>query len=145
MRAERWPALGCNVKVVLNVRDLGGHLSVAARATGATLTMRLQRGAKVTRSFRWLPTPYSEKAQMVRGKAMPLALYGCEAVPCAECALNGFRTAILDTISPASTLRSPALAFSVASVGPDLDPVIQVFVRRAVMLRRMCCKRRRHD
>jgi hypothetical protein len=73
---------------------------------------------------------------MIRVKILAAALYGVASSHCPDAAVNGLRSAIVDTIVPKSTLRSPCLAFEVGSCGEDLDPSIQIFVRRGVEFRR---------
>ena len=66
----------------------------------------------------------------------PKALYGIEAAPCTEAKLDKLRTAIVDTIGPNSTLRSPEMVFLAATDGDDLDPIAQVASLRLTAMRR---------
>ena len=50
------------------------------------------------------------------------------------------QAAIVDAIAPSCTLRSNALVFWMCSRGSDLDPVVEILVRRVILIRRMKCK-----
>jgi hypothetical protein len=73
---------------------------------------------------------------MIRMKILAAALYGVASSHCSDAAVNGLRSAIVDTIVPKSTLRSPCLAFEIGSCGEDLDPAVQIVARRGVEFRR---------
>ena len=76
--------------------------------------------------MRWLPHTYDEKAEFIRGKALPKALYGGEVAHCNETAVKTLQTAIVDVVAPTTALRSPSLVLALLSRGDDLDPVVNL-------------------
>ena len=89
MREHTWRRLGEKVKVVSDVRDLGAHLNLAEnRRIATTLTGRMRKTASVADKLKYRKAPYTKKAQIVRGKLLTKALYGCALAPANEAALG---------------------------------------------------------
>ena len=80
--------------------------------------------------------PYEVNTKVVRCAKLLEALYGFEVAPANEYSLRTPRTSISKTIAYTTSQRSADLTFAVASYGPDLDPDIHIFSRRAVAFRR---------
>jgi hypothetical protein len=80
--------------------------------------------------------PYEKKAKILRSAKIPKALYGCEVAPVNETALRTLRTAVSRTLTFTTEHRSADLTFATASHGPDTDPEISIFARRAMAVRR---------
>jgi hypothetical protein len=131
-----WDGILTNLDVVLDARDLGAHLNTSAQIKAPTMTKRLQEAGDMVIKIRRLPHGYEGKAHFIRSKALPKGLYGCEASHINKQAIDHLASNIVDTIAPHSTLRSPALVFSTSSGGNDLDPQVEVLVRRALATRR---------
>ena len=72
------------------------------------------------------------------------ALYGCEVAPANEVSFRTLRTSISKTIAYTTSQRSADLTFAVASYGPDLDPDVHIFSRRAVVFRRYITRNEEH-
>jgi hypothetical protein len=96
LRNHKWRRLGRNVPLRRDMRDLGGHLNTAERRTyGTTLTDRMRKTAESVRALQKRRAPYKAKAELIRTKQLPKALYGCETAPVNESALKKLQTKIL--------------------------------------------------
>ena len=77
---------------------------------------------------------------MIWAKKMPSTLYGCEATPVNETALRVRRSSSVRYMTYTTVRRSADLVFAMASEGSDLDPDINIFVRRVAAARRYLTK-----
>ncbi len=68
---------------------------------------------------------------------VPKGFFGCETSPINESAMQKMRTSIANVLTYVANQRSTDFTFSVASDKTDLDPDIEVYVRRAALLRRV--------
>ena len=132
----KWEGIDDTLAVVLDARDLGAHLNTAALAKAPTLTKRLKQASATVLKIRRLPHTYAQKAHFIRTKALPQGLYGCEASHINQQAMESLTVCIVDTIAPHSSLRAQALVFDTASAGNDLDPQVEVLIRRSLATRR---------
>lgn len=55
---------------------------------------------------------YRAKAELIRAKQLPKALYGCETAPANESALKTLQTRIMDTLTFTTARRSVGLTFA---------------------------------
>ena len=76
-----WQELGAKVEVVLEARDLGGHLSTKAMLGGSTLAKRMRKATAYCYRLAAMPWSKQAKQRVVETLIYPLALYGCEAAP----------------------------------------------------------------
>eukprot|EP00969_Alexandrium_andersonii_P221577 9786421-Alexandrium_andersonii.AAC.1 len=76
------------------MRDLGTHLSLGQRAVGTTLTRRLEAAADCAIAIARLPADQQHKMRLVKGKAIPMGIYGAAAAPCPKKQLAHFRSVI---------------------------------------------------
>ena len=106
------------------------------RFYGTTLTNRMKKTTEEVEVLNRMKAPYGKKAMIIRAAKIPKALYGCEVAPANENALRRFRTSITKTLAYTTEQRSADLTFATCSFGPDLDPDIHIFTKRAVALRR---------
>ena len=129
--------IGGKVPVMTDMRDLVGHLNtVANRAYGNTLTTRMRNTVDSLRVLRHKKAPYTAKAEIIRAKQLPRALYGCETAPVNEGVLKKLQTAIVDTLTLTTTRRSADLTLTVASHGTEVDPDVNIFRNRVLGTRR---------
>ena len=116
-----------------DIRDLGAHLNTAANmAYGTTLTTRMRKTADRIKYLQVEKAPYKAKADLIRAKKLPKALYGCETAPVNEGALKRSQTVIVDTLTFTTTRRSVDLTFAVAPHGIELDPDVAIFKNRVL-------------
>ena len=94
------------------MRDLGAHLNAATnRAYGTTLTNRMRKMADGMKNLQMKKAPFKAKADLIRAKKLPMALYGCETAPVNEGALRRLQTAIVDTLTFTTVRRPVDLTF----------------------------------
>ena len=81
-----------------------------------------------------------KKAEMIGAKKLPMALFGCELAPVNEGAMRTLRSAFASCLTYTTTRRSLDLTFAAGSIGPDVDPDIEVVSRRLAAVRRSMAK-----
>ena len=141
LREYKWRCINSTLTVVNDCRDLGAHLNLSAVwKTGATLTNRIRRGVAYAKKLVYAKAPFFKKAVVLRGKVLPMSLYGCETCPVNEDALQELRSAFADTVSVNTCRRSVDLTFCVASYGEDIDPDLDIVYRRTAAYRRNVTK-----
>ena len=140
LRTHIWETTKTLIKVVIHARDLGSHLNTTANMCSPTLNHRIREAIEIVNKIGWTGFSMDIKAMLIRTKAIAKALYGVEASPYNRQTMQSLRVAIANVIAIKSRLRSIDLAFATAMLGNDLDPEIVVFVRRALLLRRMLVK-----
>eukprot|EP00969_Alexandrium_andersonii_P130613 5775332-Alexandrium_andersonii.AAC.1 len=71
-----------------------------------------------------MPAGPEQRARLLHGKALPQAIYGCEASPISGRAMQRLRTSFADALVNRSwRLRAPSLTFA-AFGRTSLDPLI---------------------
>ena len=80
---HHWRAVDTTINVIMNTRDLGGHLSTQARLNGSTLTKRIRRATTIASKLSCMPWDFEAKHKFVESLVFPLGLYGSEACPAA--------------------------------------------------------------
>ena len=81
----------------------------------------------------YIKTPYKHKQTVVRGKLLPMGLYGCEVAPANEAVLTRFRAAIASVVAFTTKRRSVDLTFAVAADKGDLDPVMLIYAGEGLL------------
>ena len=141
LRRHKWRLLGTVVPVANDGRDLGFHYNaLASRMTGNTLTQRMKATVVSAEKLKRLPVNTGVKAETIRAKLLPKALYGAELAPVSEAAMRSLRAKIADVLSPATVRRSVDLVFALAAGPKNVDPDIDVVVRRFAAARRAMVK-----
>ena len=125
------------ILVILHVRDLGAHLNASAgKQVGTTLTSRMRETTKSVIRFGKMKAPYEKKAAVIRTKLLPKGLYGCETAPVNESAMRTFRSEVANAVTYVTKRRSLDLTYVVASHGTDMDPEVEIYVRRVNSFKR---------
>ena len=123
--------------MVNNCRALGAHFNATGgKMAGTTLTQRRRTTARSTGRLKKTRAPYEKKVAIMRGKKLPMGLFGCEVAPVNEGAMRMFRSAIASRIAFTTSLRATDLTFATGSRDRDVDPDIGVVCRRALGIRR---------
>ena len=73
---------------------------------------------------------------MVKGKILPMGLYGCEVAPLNEAVLTRFRGAIANVVTFTTSRRSVDLTYAVTAGKGDLGPDVEICKRRVTALGR---------
>ena len=103
---------------------------------GSTLTSRMRETTRSVVRLGKMKAPYPRKTAVVRTKMLPKGFYGCETAPINESAMRTFRSEVVNAATYTTKRRSTDLTFAVASNGNDIDPEVEVYVRRIIGLRR---------
>ena len=104
---------------------------------GTTLTTRMRETAASMKSLDHMNAPYDMKEQVIRAKMVPKGLYGCETAPINEAAILKLSSTIANALTYTTKRRSVDLTFAIASGKTDLDPDVEVYARRVVLMRRV--------
>ena len=67
---------------------------------------------------------------------LPTALYGCETAPINEAVMRTFRSEVVNAAAYTTKRRSLDLTYAISSHGADIDPEIEVYVRRVSSFKR---------
>ena len=140
LRTHVWEPIGSTVLFVLHARDLGSHICTATRMVSPTLTARLRAAVDIVRRISRTSFSREMKAHLIRMAGLAKGLYGIESSQCCETDMQILRGAIANAIGPKSRARSIDLTFATANLGKDLDPMVEMVIRRGKMLRRMAIK-----
>ena len=138
--AHYWMELQSKVKVALEARDLGGHLSTTARIGGATLAQRMRKARVFAHRLACFPWGWKAKRQVVETLIYPMALYGCEASPINDSDMAKLATAVAKAIGPYSQNSSTILAGLLLTPGRNLSGDFAVLNRSFSLLRRIVAK-----
>lgn len=123
------------------MRDLGAHLSIFGKLAGHTLNERFRKVMDVIYKTGRLPLTFAQQTSLIRPNVLTAALFGCESAPFDDAPLIALRAAIVRVIGPSKTCTSNDLAFSPSSYRIDIDPLVQILVRKVVLMRRVLAKR----
>lgn len=137
LRTHKWRRIGTAILVILHVGDLGAHLNIAAaQMVGSTLIARMRETTRSVIRIRNMKAPYARNAAVIRTKMQPKGFYGCETAPVNESAMRTFRVEVVNAVTYTTRRRSTDINFAVASNGSDIDPGVEVYVRRVNGFRR---------
>ena len=137
---HEWPNIKNVIKVMDDARDLGAHLCATKAVHSSTLKERFLNATRSAETLNALPMDRLHKARAVRSHILPKALYGCEVSSVAKENIDKLSTAILKNINPAKGLRSRDFSYSFCSNGQDLDPALNILLKRIMAFRRGIAK-----
>ena len=110
--------------------------SLVNKTNGETLTDRIQKAAGCAEMMGYIKTTYQNKRTVIKGKILPMGLYGCEVAPVNEVVLTRLRGVIANVITFTTKIRAVDLTFAVTAEKGDLDPDVEICRRRVTALRR---------
>ena len=131
---------GAVAKVVTTVRDLGTQLNVGKRNLGTTINSRFEAGANMAEKLKRLPFPRPKKMLIVKMLILAKALYGTEAAPASQDRINHLNSTIIKATGYKSKFICTALAHDGMLVDDDLDPRLNMIVRKCTLMRRIVAK-----
>lgn len=131
-----WKHTGGKIPVKMHAKNLGAHICLTNTWCNPTGRDRLRKATTSVKKAQHIRVHYVHKIQLIRANMLPMGFYGCEASELPDQELSQLRSASIDTISNGSPHRSNDLVFATAE-GDDLDPEVQVFVRRIAAIRRV--------
>ena len=141
LRDTWWPVVGSTSEVVDSFRYLGSHMNVAGRGRNTTHTARVVKAVVTTSRVARLPVPLEDKAQVICIKVLPAALYGTETYDCPDSTVAKLLTTIARAVSAAGNRKDIDLVYAEAAGAKDIDPTTQLFVRKALAIRRVVGKK----
>ena len=110
--------------------------SLVNKKDGKTLTDRMQKAAGCAEMMGYIKTTYQNKRTVIKGKILPMGLYGCEVAPVNEAVLTRLRGTIANVITFTTKIRAVDLTYAVTAEKGDLDPDVEICRRRVTALRR---------
>ena len=141
LRLRSWRRLcGTRIQVKCAFRDLGTHINLGMRQAGATINDRMKAACSTAERIVNLPMTNAKKQRILRGLTLAKALYGTEAAPPSCTAIAHLRAVMVDALGFRGHFTCAELAFQVSQVAGELDPLINIFVRRATLLRRIIAR-----
>ena len=121
-------------------RDLGTHVNLGMRQVGTTINDRIKAACSTAERVINQPMSNAKKQRILHGLTLAKALYGTEAAPPSCSAIAHLRSVMVDALGFRGHFTCAELAFQVSQVAGELDPVINIFVTRATLLRRMIAR-----
>ena len=122
------------------MRDLGASLNTTFVNNTSLSRQRLQDAAQVLLRIAHLPFSMAHKIRFAMSCAHSRGLYGCEAAPVDESALGHHASILLQVVGTHNTMHARSLILSFCGGPPTLDPYVEIFTKRILMLRRVWIK-----
>ena len=122
-------------------RYLGAHLTTRHSPTSATLDTRLEKALTQLKRLRYVPADVEAKVGIILAKTYAAALYGVEAAKVQPAKLAKRAAAVVNAFRGKNTNRNTDRFYTtLTGDAKDLDPVVQIYGRRALQVRRTCSK-----
>ena len=102
----------------------------------ATPTSRKRETTRSVIRLGKMKAPYPRYTAVIRTKILQKGLFGCETAPANKSAMRTFRSEVVNAATHTTKRRSTELTSAVASNGSDIDPEVEVYVRRVHGFRR---------
>ena len=135
-----WQELGAKVEVVLEARDLGGHLSTKAVLGGSTLAKRMRKATAYCYRLAAMPWSKQAKQRVVETLIYPLALYGCEAAPIYDSDMAKLTAAVAKAVGFYTHSSSNLMTAMLSAKGRNFCGQFTVLNRSLALLRRIIYK-----
>ena len=136
-----WEEIGAFINVQMDFRYLGTHLSTQVVRRHTTLAARAQKALSQLHRLKYVAASPQSKAKAIRTKIYPGLFYGIEVNDLSERQLASISAAVIDVFAGRNDNHDADWFYATQSIGGDLDPTVQVLLRRALELRRCVCKR----
>ncbi len=122
-RMKNWTVQRSAWGVLLDFRDLGGHLDLTRRRVAATVAARADSVIAEAKRMAALPLSFDYKVRIAVAKYSARAMWGCEAASLSLRRVALLRGALLAAVWPRHlTLRSPCVVLGILSRDVLLDP-----------------------
>ena len=142
LRKTWWVKIEQQIEVVKDFRYLGAHLSSGATVKSPTLCKRWDKAIQQLRRLKHCPASVEAKAKAIAAKTYASAFYGIEAASIAIAKINQLTAAAIDVFRSRNDKHNVDWFFSAFFEDQkDLDPIAQIFARRALQIRRTACKK----
>ena len=136
-----WDHIGAKIKVDTDFRYLGAHLTTRHSPTSATMDARLEKALTQLKRLRYVPADVEAKVGIILAKTYAAALYGVEAAKVQPAKVAKLSAAVVNVFRGRNTNRNIDRFYTtLTDEAKDLDPVVQIYGRRALQVRRTCSK-----
>ena len=141
LKKHVWSYSNTTMKVTTSFRDLGSHLNMTAHIGSTTLDRRFSETIESAIRLNRFPISHEYKANCIRTRLLPKALYAVEASKPREALQSKLTTIIKDSISNEVQHKDLNITMITSSNGPDLDTETASFTKRYDSLRCATVKR----
>ena len=139
----KWQNIEGTIEVVSDLRYLGAHVATKATANSTTLDDRIDKALMQLRRLRFCPAGTQAKIRAINGKVYAGALYGVEVATIVPAKLARLSAAVIDAFRVRSDNHHADRFYTTLTKAKDeVDPVVQVFSRRVMQIRRTSCKQK---
>jgi len=136
-----WEGIGAKIEVVKDFRYLGAHLSSGRTCISSTLQKRWERAYVQLKKLRYIPATTRAKLAAIRTKVFAAAMYGVEAAEIAPAKMASMSAAVIDVFKSKNDNHNADRFYTTIALDKDeTDPMIEVFARRLMQIRRTTCK-----
>ena len=138
-----WKKIQDNIIVVKDLRYLGGHISTTGKMCRDTIEARCEGGLGQLTKLRYVAAEDGDKAKAILNKVYAGMMYGIEGSDITEAMTAKISAAVIDVFRNRNDIHDADWFFTAISNGTsrELDPTVQILVRRCLELRRAICKR----
>ena len=141
LQEVEWEGVGQKIDVETDFRYLGAHVTTRSRITSTTLDDRFGKAIAQLKRLRYCPAGVDAKIKVIHAKVYAGALYGVEAAQVTPSKLAKLSAAVIDAFRSRNDNHNADRFYATTTIATkDLDPVIQVFSRRAMQIRRTAYK-----
>jgi len=141
--ATKWDHVAESIAVVTDFRYLGAHLTTKHTTTSATLDDRLNKANSQLNRLRFCQAGVQAKVRAILGKVYAAGLYGAEAARITPSKFAKLSAAVINVFrSRNDNHNADRFYTTVGACKDDIEPVAQVFCRRAMQIRRTAYKQR---
>lgn len=137
-----WIAINAKIKVVNDLRHLGGHISTNDNMSNSTLNDRMSNGINQLHKLRYLPAAHEDKTKIILSKMFPGCFYGIECGDLNSKQLASLSAAVVNAFYPHNDNHDTELTLQAITnfTHKDIDPLSYIFKRRIMELRRLISK-----
>ena len=122
---------------------MGGHLSTTKKMSRETIEARCEVGLNQLAKLRYTAAETEDKVKAISNKVYAGMLYGIEGSDITEAMTAKISAAVIDVFRNRNDIHDADWFFTAISNGSskELDPTVQILVRRCLEFRRAICKR----
>ena len=138
-----WKKIQANIAVVKDIRYLGGHLNTTGKMCRATIEARCEAGLLQLTKLKHVNADSSDKIKAITTKVYAGIMYGIEGADITEVMTARISAAVIDVFRCKNDFHDADWFYTMLSNGAsrDLDPTIQILLRRCLEFRRAICKK----
>jgi len=138
-----WEGINDKIAVVKDFRYLGAHITTARSCVSSTLDKRWEEAMVQLKRLKFAPATIDAKCMAIKAKIYAAAMYGVEAAEVSPQKVAKLTAAVINVFRSRNNNHNVDRFFT--TLTPDkqeLDPMVEIFARRAMQIRRTICKQR---